>query len=221
PEVVRSLNPKVETKAIVTHHYDPDQEDELSLMKGEYVVILERDADDGWWKGRNERGEIGVFPSNFVKEISDETPPPPPSRTSRGMSATSESVKSPGIGAAHSPLARPPSVPGGSRPSSYASNRASSISENAPRASPPPVSTSSRPSSVTENAGMASPPPLPNAKRPSSTADSGSINAPPLPTSPPPARGLSYISTASTRSHDTSSIERKDSKDDGFQSPIQ
>ncbi|KAJ2960928.1 hypothetical protein NQZ79_g3773 [Umbelopsis isabellina] len=216
-----SVSQSKETKAIVTHHYDPDQEDELSLMKGEYVVILERDADDDWWKGRNERGEIGVFPSNFVKEISDETPPPPPSRSSRGMSATSESVKSPGVGAARPPLARPPSVPGGSRPSSYASNRASSISENAPKASPPPVSTSSRPSSVVENTGMASPPPLPTTKRPSSTADSGSINAPPLPISSPPARGLSYTSTTSVPSQDTSSIERKDSKEDGFQSPIQ
>jgi hypothetical protein len=210
-----------EIKAIVTHHYDPDQEDELSLMKGEYVVILERDADDGWWKGKNERGEIGVFPSNFVKEISDETPPPPPSRSSRGVSTTSESVKSPVVGTARPPLARPPSVPGGSRPSSFISNRASSLSENAPKFSPPPVSTSSRPSSTVENPTIASPPPIPNGKRPSSTAESGSINAPPLPTSPPPARGLSYTSTTSAPSQDSSFKERKDSKDEEFQSPIQ
>jgi len=142
-----SVGPKA-SKAIVTHHYDPDQEDELSLMKGEYITILERDLDDGWWRGRNERGETGVFPANFVKEISDETPPPPPSRTSKRMSSTSESAaKSPVVGTARPPLARPPSVPSGSRPSSHASssNRPSSITENAPLASPPPLPTSPSP----------------------------------------------------------------------------
>ncbi|KAG2179346.1 hypothetical protein INT44_006191 [Umbelopsis vinacea] len=144
-------------KAIVTHHYDPDQEDELTLMKGEYVTILEREADDGWWKGVNERGETGVFPSNFVKEITEETPPPPPSRTSKRMSSSTESAqKSPVVGSARPPLARPPSIPGGSRPSSFASmgNRPSSISEHAPLASPPPLPSSPSPArtfSMTSN----------------------------------------------------------------------
>ncbi|KAI8580407.1 hypothetical protein K450DRAFT_236892 [Umbelopsis ramanniana AG] len=144
-------------KGIVTHHYDPDQEDELTLMKGEYVTILERESDDGWWKGVNERGEIGVFPSNFVKEITEETPPPPPTRTSKRMSSSTESAqKSPVVGSARPPLARPPSIPGGSRPSSYASmgNRPSSISENAPLSSPPPLPSSPSPArtfSMTSN----------------------------------------------------------------------
>ncbi|CAO3696903.1 unnamed protein product [Umbelopsis ramanniana] len=150
-------------KAIVTHHYDPDQEDELTLMKGEYVTILEREADDGWWKGVNERGETGVFPSNFVKEITEETPPPPPTRTSKRMSSSTESAqKSPVVGSARPPLARPPSIPGGSRPSSYASmgNRPSSISENAPLGSPPPLPSSPSPArtfSMTSNTSARSP----------------------------------------------------------------
>lgn len=128
------------------------------MLKGEYVTILDRDLDDGWWRGRNERGEEGVFPANFVKEISDETPPPPPSRTSR-ISSTSDSVnKSPIVGTARPPLARPPSVPGGSRPSSFASNRSSSIAENAPFASPPPLPSSPSPARVLSFASSTSVP---------------------------------------------------------------
>ncbi|KAI8330842.1 hypothetical protein BC941DRAFT_439707 [Chlamydoabsidia padenii] len=57
------------TKAIVLHPYDAENDDELTLIRGEYIDILDRQADDGWWQGRNEKNQLGVFPSNFVKEI--------------------------------------------------------------------------------------------------------------------------------------------------------
>lgn len=99
-------------KAIVLHPYDAESEDELSLLRGEYVEILDRNADEGWWEGLNERGQSGVFPSNFVRELEEEiVAPPTPTRTRR-------SVQSPSSPATAGASAVPPPVPSGSRPSS-------------------------------------------------------------------------------------------------------
>lgn len=45
-----------------------EESDEITLWKGEPVIVLEKDEgyDDGWWKGRTIRNEVGIFPSNFV-----------------------------------------------------------------------------------------------------------------------------------------------------------
>ncbi|GAA5803107.1 hypothetical protein HPULCUR_008582 [Helicostylum pulchrum] len=73
-------------KAIVLHPYDAEGEDELSLLRGEYVDIIDRHADEGWWKGRNERGLVGVFPVNFVRELEEESlAPPTPTRSRRSV----------------------------------------------------------------------------------------------------------------------------------------
>jgi len=37
----------------------------LTFAENETIFLLEMD-DSGWWKGRNAKGEEGVFPSNFV-----------------------------------------------------------------------------------------------------------------------------------------------------------
>jgi len=47
--------------------YEAQQLDEMTLMKGEKVWVLEK-SDDGWWRGRKETGQIGWFPSNYVAE---------------------------------------------------------------------------------------------------------------------------------------------------------
>ncbi|KAI9279135.1 hypothetical protein BY458DRAFT_584947 [Sporodiniella umbellata] len=94
---------KTASKAIVLHPYDADGEDELNLLRGEYVEILDRHADEGWWKGKNERGDVGVFPSNFVKEMDQTTAPPPVRSRSIASSARPVSVGS-------SATARPISV---------------------------------------------------------------------------------------------------------------
>lgn len=80
----------------------------MSLLRGEYVDILDRNADDGWWKGKNERGESGVFPSNFVKELEEDSfAPPTPTRSRRSVNASSVSST-----AESSPaMAKPPQVP--------------------------------------------------------------------------------------------------------------
>ncbi|KAI3657503.1 hypothetical protein MP638_001196, partial [Amoeboaphelidium occidentale] len=44
------------------------EDDEISFKKNERILVIAQDEgfDDGWWKGENEMGEIGLFPANFT-----------------------------------------------------------------------------------------------------------------------------------------------------------
>ena len=53
------------TPAIVKYNYVAQQQDEMSLTKGELVMVLEKSS-DGWWNGRKENLQ-GWFPSNYVE----------------------------------------------------------------------------------------------------------------------------------------------------------
>ncbi|GAA6036685.1 hypothetical protein NBRC10512_003519 [Rhodotorula toruloides] len=50
------------------HTFEAENEDELTFEAGEKIVVLERDDQygDGWFQGRNERGEIGLFPQSYT-----------------------------------------------------------------------------------------------------------------------------------------------------------
>lgn len=75
--------------AIVKFKYDAMRDDEISLMKGAIVTIMEK-SPDGWWRGECGQGKVGWFPSNYVQELYDmhsNTPQQVPS----GMSTTSSS----------------------------------------------------------------------------------------------------------------------------------
>ncbi|CAG8466236.1 3320_t:CDS:10 [Diversispora eburnea] len=61
---------RAELKAKVIYEYDADGDDEINLKEEEVVVILDK-SDDDWWKGRNENGEVGLFPSNYVELITE------------------------------------------------------------------------------------------------------------------------------------------------------
>lgn len=50
--------------------YNQDHEDELNLKVGDVINII-GEEEEGWWRGVL-HGKEGVFPSNFVEEI---TPP--------------------------------------------------------------------------------------------------------------------------------------------------
>ncbi|CAG8519125.1 27658_t:CDS:10 [Dentiscutata erythropus] len=54
--------------ATVMYDYDAEEEGEISLKEGTTITILEK-TDDGWWRGKNEQGEAGIFPSTYVTEI--------------------------------------------------------------------------------------------------------------------------------------------------------
>ncbi|KAG5339647.1 RAB8A protein, partial [Acromyrmex charruanus] len=49
--------------------YEAANEDELTLVEGDTIIILSKDAPDkGWWKGEL-NGQVGLFPDNFVEMI--------------------------------------------------------------------------------------------------------------------------------------------------------
>lgn len=48
------------------YNYQAQQLDELSLVKGSRVMILEKSG-DGWWRGQV-GNKIGWFPSNYTQE---------------------------------------------------------------------------------------------------------------------------------------------------------
>lgn len=47
-----------------------EEPDEICFNYGEPVVVLEKDEqfNDGWWRGQNLHGQIGLFPMNFITE---------------------------------------------------------------------------------------------------------------------------------------------------------
>ncbi|KAK2856573.1 hypothetical protein Q5P01_005308 [Channa striata] len=51
----------------VLFEYQPQNEDELELKLGEIIEITE-EVEEGWWSG-SLNGKVGLFPSNFVKEL--------------------------------------------------------------------------------------------------------------------------------------------------------
>ena len=53
-------------RAIAKYKYTSTREDELSLEKGDEVIVMEKEA-DGWWRGRCGT-RIGWFPFNYVEE---------------------------------------------------------------------------------------------------------------------------------------------------------
>lgn len=57
--------------------YAQDHEDELNLKVGDIINII-GEEEEGWWRGVL-NGKEGVFPSNFVEEISPLPNRPKPS----------------------------------------------------------------------------------------------------------------------------------------------
>ncbi|XP_042350750.1 cytoplasmic protein NCK2-like [Plectropomus leopardus] len=52
--------------AVVKFAYTAERDDELTLVKGSRVVVMEK-CSDGWWRG-SQAGRVGWFPSNYVLE---------------------------------------------------------------------------------------------------------------------------------------------------------
>lgn len=55
--------------AVVKYNYQAQQADELSLVKGTRILILEK-SNDGWWRGQSGT-QAGWFPSNYTQEEGD------------------------------------------------------------------------------------------------------------------------------------------------------
>ena len=59
-------------RALVQYDYEKAEDNELELKEGEYVTNIEM-VDEDWWMGQNPRGETGLFPSNYVELVEDES----------------------------------------------------------------------------------------------------------------------------------------------------
>lgn len=64
---------KTTERAKVTFSYEPENADELRLVEGEIVTILNKETTEGsgWWEGEV-NGKAGMFPSNFVMLLTSE-----------------------------------------------------------------------------------------------------------------------------------------------------
>ncbi|KAG0328119.1 SH3-domain kinase binding protein 1 [Dissophora globulifera] len=178
----RAKKPKSkQIKALVVYEYTAQEDDEISLAKGSTVVVTDKMGDEGWWAGRNNQGEVGNFPSDFVQEIKEEAVQSP--------SPSSTPVLPAPVAAVPVPQDEPIKSPVHARPPSHAAVALPAIPSEPLR--PEPVR------SKTDESPMATPPPPPRGTRPSSMIvspspqfhDSRSANdGPPLPGSPPPKR---------------------------------
>ncbi|GAA5979446.1 hypothetical protein JCM10908_002927 [Rhodotorula pacifica] len=72
------------------HTFEAENEDELTFEAGERIIVLERDDQysDGWYQGRNERGEIGLFPQSYTSSR-----PPTPEGGANGTGILKETTE--------------------------------------------------------------------------------------------------------------------------------
>ncbi|KAI8600409.1 hypothetical protein EDD21DRAFT_377295 [Dissophora ornata] len=178
----RAKKPKAkQIKALVMYEYTAQEDDEISLTKGSTVVVTDKIGDEGWWAGRNDQGEVGNFPSDFVQEIKEED-----------IQSPSIAPASPAPVVAAVAQDEPPKSPVHSRPPVHAAVALPAIPSEPLRLEPVRNKTNEPP--------MASPPPVPRGSRPPSMIISPTPSAaqlhdirpvadgPPLPGSPPPKR---------------------------------
>lgn len=86
--------------ATVLFPYNSTDKGQLSLLPGETIWVLDK-LGGGWWKGRNEDGDIGFFPGSYVRETpggSGASSPTPGSREAamNGGAAVAAAVASNG-----------------------------------------------------------------------------------------------------------------------------
>jgi hypothetical protein len=69
------VSPRILT-VLVTHTYQDQRFQEISLIQGEYVYDVEQ-LGDGWWRGTTADGKRGLFPASYVEETAalDEADP--------------------------------------------------------------------------------------------------------------------------------------------------
>ena len=59
----------------VLYDFDANDEGEISLTKGEFITILDKSDEGGWWRGEKLSGEVGDFPFNYIAILSAGTYP--------------------------------------------------------------------------------------------------------------------------------------------------
>lgn len=83
-------------RAVIQYDYEKAEDNELELVEGEMVTNIEM-VDEDWWMGTNQKGESGLFPSNYVElvEEEEEEAPPAPVAATRPSPAGALAAKEP------------------------------------------------------------------------------------------------------------------------------
>ncbi|KAI7830324.1 hypothetical protein BC939DRAFT_440205 [Gamsiella multidivaricata] len=154
-------------------------------------------GDEGWWSGKNEQGEIGNFPSDFVQEIKEDAVQSP---TIASTSSFPTPAVAATVAAAAVPSEEPPKSPVHPRLPVHAPVALPAVPTEPLRTEPVRAKTNETP--------LTTPPPIPRSSRPPSmiaspTSSSAQLNyagpvhgGPPLPVSPP--RRMSTASRSSS-----------------------
>ncbi|ODQ67570.1 hypothetical protein NADFUDRAFT_82014 [Nadsonia fulvescens var. elongata DSM 6958] len=53
-------------RALVQYDYDPQEDNEITLVEGDVITEIEF-VDSDWWLGKNSKGDHGLFPANYVE----------------------------------------------------------------------------------------------------------------------------------------------------------
>ena len=64
-------------RAVALYDYEKAEDNELELKEGEIITNIDF-VDPAWWMGENERGESGLYPSNYSELIEDDAAAPEP-----------------------------------------------------------------------------------------------------------------------------------------------
>jgi hypothetical protein len=186
PPSIAVASPAALSQCTALYNYTATRPDELTFTKGATITILEKKSQ--WWKGEF-GGKIGMFPSNYVKEIEGTASPQLGSSTS----ATSGTTPSPRLSIG--PNTSVASL-GSSSSQTLLGSAGSGISSTPPAARPPPPSRP--PGSLPPGPSPPGPPPGPPPMRTPSgppppgpppgppPTPSGGGGPPPPPGPPPP-----------------------------------
>ncbi|KAL8736523.1 MAG: hypothetical protein Q9181_002417 [Wetmoreana brouardii] len=74
-------------RALVQFDYEKAEDNEVELREGEYIANIDM-VDEDWWMGENSRGEVGLFPSNYVELVADNDDDEGAAAASRHIPAT-------------------------------------------------------------------------------------------------------------------------------------
>lgn len=64
------------------YDYQPQTENELRILEGDLLYVLDKGSDDGWWKAKKKTSEmdaeepVGLVPNNYVEEVCSPSGPP-------------------------------------------------------------------------------------------------------------------------------------------------
>ncbi|PAA89371.1 hypothetical protein BOX15_Mlig025024g1 [Macrostomum lignano] len=100
--------------AVARYAYQAAQDDELSMIKGDLITVLE-ESTDGWWRGRQLRSDrVGWFPSNYVSveapTVAAALAAAPPASNIQSMSSPPGQQHSASVPAPAGPLKMVPAV---------------------------------------------------------------------------------------------------------------